>query len=208
MKLRMAAGEYTVMQAEADAKSSLLSDIGSYSRLQMNEYVLALEKINPTFEPATAALLNGVWEIVATGFGSPGIIGFQAIKAIPGSVVDITDLSLTISSVNPRVTAATTIKIASAKIDVEVKLELEALSGTRLRETYKDMKISSLDLPLSSLPMQVASREMIVSYLDEDLLIVRDPFGSPEILRRKNMEFLSSSEPYNADMDDITAPSS
>jgi hypothetical protein len=39
------------------------------------------------------------------------------------------------------------------------------------------MKISSLDLPLSSLPMQVASREMIVSYLDEDLLIVRDPFG-------------------------------
>jgi hypothetical protein len=44
-----------------------------YPSIQMNEYVLALEKINPTFEPATAALLNGVWEIVATGFGSPGM---------------------------------------------------------------------------------------------------------------------------------------
>ena len=87
--LRMA-DDYTVMQAEADPKTSLLADVCAYSRTQMNEYVLALEKINPTFEPATAALLNGVWEIVATGFGSPGIIGFQAIKSIPGSVVDVT----------------------------------------------------------------------------------------------------------------------
>ena len=82
--------DYTVMQAGTDPKASLLGDVCSYSRTQMNEYVLALEKVNPTSEPANAALLNGVWEIVATGFGSPGIIGFQAIKAIPGSVVDIT----------------------------------------------------------------------------------------------------------------------
>lgn len=86
--LRMAES-YTVVQAGADPKASLLADVCSYSRTQMNEYVLALEKINPTAEPASAPLLNGVWEIVATGFGSPGIIGFQAIKAIPGSVVDV-----------------------------------------------------------------------------------------------------------------------
>ena len=84
--LRMAE-DYTVVHA--DAKSSLLSDISAYSRTQMNEYVLALEKVNPTQEPAKAALLNGVWEIVATGFGSPGIIGLQVIKAIPGGVVDV-----------------------------------------------------------------------------------------------------------------------
>jgi hypothetical protein len=50
---------------------------------------------------------------------------------------------------------------------------------------------------------------MIVSYLDEDLLIVRDSFGSPEILRRKNMEFKPSSDSYTSDsyvMDDM-APS-
>ena len=84
--LRMAE-DYAVVHA--DAKSSLLSDISAYSRTQMNEYVLALEKVNPTQEPAKAALLNGVWEIVATGFGSPGIIGLQVIKAIPGGVVDV-----------------------------------------------------------------------------------------------------------------------
>ena len=54
-------------------------------------------------------------------------------------------------------------------------------------------------------PHQVASREMIVSYLDEDLLILRDSFGSPEILRRKSMEFKPSSEPYS-NMDSM-APS-
>ena len=46
------AEDYTVMQS-ADPKQSLLSDVCAYSRTQMNEYVLALEKINPTFEPAT-----------------------------------------------------------------------------------------------------------------------------------------------------------
>lgn len=79
--------DYTVVHAEA--KASLLSDICAFSRTQMNEYVLALEKVNPTQEPARAALLNGVWEIVATGFGSPGVIGLQVIKAIPGGIVDI-----------------------------------------------------------------------------------------------------------------------
>ena len=71
-----------------------MKNVDSYSRTQLNEYVLALEKVNPTSDPAKAALLNGVWEIVASGFGSPGIIGFQAIKAIPGSVVDITGANL------------------------------------------------------------------------------------------------------------------
>lgn len=95
--LRMADG-YTVMPVGDDAKASLLADVCAYSRTQMNEYVLALEKVNPTAEPATAALLNGVWEIVVTGFGSPGIIGFQAIKAIPGSIVDISGKILPIQT--------------------------------------------------------------------------------------------------------------
>ena len=179
---------YTVVQAGADPKASLLADVCSYSRTQMNEYVLALEKINPTAEPASAALLNGVWEIVATGFGSPGIIGFQAIKAIPGSIVDvngnsvllgsriviikflqfqfqfikitilprvssiIADITLTISSVQPRITASTTLKVLSAKIDVEVKLDLEVnqLSSQRTHDKSDSMFfISMLHIPIT-----------------------------------------------------------
>jgi hypothetical protein len=37
-----------------------------------------LEKRNPTVEPALSPLLNGVWELVfASGFSTPGIIGFE-----------------------------------------------------------------------------------------------------------------------------------
>ena len=36
-----------------------------------------------------------------------------------------TDVTLTISSVDPRVTASTTIKVLSAKVDVEVKIDLQ-----------------------------------------------------------------------------------
>ena len=97
-------------------------------------------------------------------------------------ISDSTDLTLTISSVQPRVTATTTVKVLSAKVDVEVKLDLEvshiadkcknlplhcffnlsnilslqALSGTTLRETYVDMKVSTLNLPLSALPSKVS----------------------------------------------------
>lgn len=45
---------------------------------------------------------------------------------------------------------------------------------------------------------------MIVSYLDEDLLIIRDPFGSPEVLKRKSMDVRTNME-YS--VDDMGAPS-
>ena len=38
-----------------------------------------------------------------------------------------TDVTITISSVDPRVTASTTIKVLSAKVDVEVKIDLQVI---------------------------------------------------------------------------------
>jgi len=105
---------------------------------------------------------------------------------------------------------------------VSVNIDLESLSGSRLKESYKDFKISALDIPLRLLPKFVSSREvrpsparqqhtsaatssslspppcsffifvgtqMIVTYVDDDLLIVRDIFGGPEILRRKPVDY-------------------
>ena len=103
-----------------------------------------------------------------------------------------------------------------------MNIDLESLSGSRLKESYKDFKISALDIPLRLLPKFVSSREvhpctarqqhlikcshlllsppprcsscfvgaqMIVTYVDDDLLIVRDIFGGPEILRRKPVDY-------------------
>lgn len=163
-------------------KGILLGD-SKCSRSEINEFVLKLEKENPTSDPASSPLMNGVWELVVSGVTSPGLIGYQIVKAIPGSFIEATDFTITISSVQPRVTAATTIKVGPAKLDVSVTTELIAETGVRVKEEYVSGKIGTVDIPLKSIPY--LSREVVVTYLDEDLMIVRDVLGSPEILKRK-----------------------
>ena len=67
LKMSDTFADVSIINSDADPKYALLSDVKSYSRTQMNEYVLQLEKINPTFNPATDDGLNGAWEIVSTG---------------------------------------------------------------------------------------------------------------------------------------------
>ena len=166
-------------------KDFLLDGTSALSRAEINEYVLSLEKENPTKEPASSKLLNGVWEVKSTGFGSPGLVGLQVIKAISSEIVD--DVIVTISSVAPRVVASSTLKLATAKIDISVTTDVEATSPVRLTEKVSAVKLGTLDVPLGSLslPNFLLSRDIFITYLDEDLLIARDALGTPEILTRK-----------------------
>lgn len=65
-----------------------------------------------------------------------------------------------------------------------MKASLEAQSGIRLTETYESATVlgQSVDLPKA---VQY-SRDLYITYLDEDVLVVRDGSGVPEILMRKN----------------------
>lgn len=139
---------------ELNVKDILLAD--SYSgltRAEINEYVIKvsfilsnifpngfwlhntklfqLEKQNPTVDPAFSPLLNGVWEVVCGGIFSPGLIGYQAIKTLPSQLIEVVnDLTVTISSQAPRVTASTSLKIASATtLDFSVTTDIVAESG-------------------------------------------------------------------------------
>lgn len=179
-------------------KEFLLDGTSALTRSEINEYVLSLEKMNPTAEPAYSKLLNGVWEVKSTGFGSPGLVGLQVLKALSSDVVD--SVVVTISSVAPRVTAKTTLRIATAQLDVSVTTDIEAVGIMRLKETASAVKFGTLDVPISSLPIAsslpsiLTSREIFITYLDEDLLIARDALGSPEILVRKAASFAPSSD--------------
>lgn len=167
-------------------KLMLMNGTISKSRFEINELVLQLEKVNPTSEPAESELLNGVWELIVTGVSDPILWIYQALKLVPSgirsSIIDASDLTLTISPTQPRVKASSTISFGTIKTDVEVITELEATSSVRLKETYKSGKVGPLEIPLSSIPY--LNRELVVSYLDKDLLIVRDILGSPGILKR------------------------
>jgi hypothetical protein len=68
-------------------------------------------------------------------------------------------------------------------------------AGSRLTEKFVSATVGSIkNITLPAFIKKGYSREVIVTYLDEDLLIVRDSMGSPEILMRQSMEFMPSSE--------------
>jgi hypothetical protein len=176
--------EWTEVVMDSPPKMFLLGDSKSLSRGEVNEYVLALEKVNPTSDPTYSSLLNGVWEVISTGFGDPALLGYQAIKAASKfGVVDASDIELTISSIQPRVTAKSTVSVGPANLDIEVTTDLEVVNGSKIKENYVAAKLNNMDLPIGS--MGSFSREVIITYLDQELCISRDEFGSPEILRRK-----------------------
>ena len=172
-------------------KAILLDSSTQKSRSEINELVLELERKNPTRNPAESELMNGVWELmVQESVTEPTLLVYQAVKAIPFKIISASSITLTISSwTQPRVSrvkASSTIKvgdrIAEFKMDFEVLTELEAKSGNRFRETFLAGKLGPVKIPLPDIPN--LKRDLVVSYLDDDLLIVRDSLGSPEVLRR------------------------
>eukprot|EP01038_Epipyxis_sp_PR26KG_P014180 gene14180-19028_t len=190
---------------EKSAKEALKGGCSGLSRAEVNEYVVELEKKNPTTNPANSSLVNGVWEVIyASGLGSPGMFGFQVIKSLPiSSVIDLSDLTITITSTQPRVTASTTLNLVGVKVDLSVISSLEEVSSLRLKESYVTGRFGTVDIPLNS-SIKTYSREIIVTYVDDELLIVRDPIGAPEILKRKPMVFQGSSlegQPGATDVD-------
>jgi hypothetical protein len=65
-----------------DPKEVLLSKSSPYSNVEINEFILELERINPTFQPANSDLINGVWERVNFDGISNTDISIQAINII------------------------------------------------------------------------------------------------------------------------------
>ena len=78
---------------------------------------------------------------------------------------------------------------------------LEAESAVRLKETYTAVKAAGQDV---ALPAALAySRVLFVTYLDDDLLVVRDATGVPEVLVRKAKAFREDEGQPSAADDDL-----
>mmetsp|Transcript_22182 Transcript_22182/g.61759 ORF Transcript_22182/g.61759 Transcript_22182/m.61759 type:complete len:312 (-) Transcript_22182:76-1011(-) len=197
-------------------------------RAEINEILLNLEALNPTPQPATSALLNGVWELsyaglyssngalpsptrqvalfLYSGGYSPGIFALQLAKQLPSNLVDVVgSLDITISREAPRVEAKATVKtLLGGESTVKVKSNLEVVSDIRLRETYESATVLDkvVDLP----KFMQYSREIYITYLDEDLLVIRDGSGIPELLIRKEKSFTRNWGIEPTTVDDELAP--
>lgn len=183
-----------------------VTTVSKETRFSINEAILKLEALNPTEDPTSSPLLNGVWNLrysggydddwavqsptrnlalfVYSGGYSPGLFALNLASSLPQSLVDVGELEIAISREQPRIEAKIDVKfLGGAANDVVVKARLDTASSLRFTETYESATLlgQTVDLPQA---VQY-SRDLYIAYLDEDVLIVRDGSGVPEILIRK-----------------------
>lgn len=169
-------------------------------RSSVLELLAKLEPTNPTEAPATSPLLNGVWDVVYSGYApgplksptrplalflyaggyTPGIASLNILRMF----TDVGGLELTISRDQPRVEAATTVALVGSQ-QLKVFTDLEPETAIRLKETYSSFKVGERNVDI---PARFRyTRKIFVTYLDDDVMIVRDDSGVPDILLRKAM---------------------
>lgn len=185
--------------------ASISGDVSSYDRAAINEAILKLEALNPTADPVYSPLLNGVWTLrYAGGYAepkvpsptrdlalflyaggySPGLFALGLAQKLPAGLVELGDLEISISRAQPRIEAKVDVRLFGGAEDaVVVRARIEEQSGLRFAEVYESASVlgQNVDLPEA---LQYA-RDLYVSYVDEDILVVRDGAGVPEILVRK-----------------------
>jgi len=173
-------------------------------RGQLDERINALERLNPCDEPAYSELLDGTWTVKYSGSYAPGLLssptrelalflyggGFSLGSALSSFAQGFWGQSLGIKL------GAKTVTIRSGR-DVDAKAEIEVggqvqelsytaellpLSARRLNE-----EVVTFASPLGSQdpPFEVR-RSMLITYLDEEIMIVRDESGVPEVLSRES----------------------
>merc|ERR1712187_490239 len=146
-----------------------------------------------TLSPATSPLLNGKWKMMYASGASPGLKALQLLlkgaKNAPKSpsgaeLVDIQDAYITIGAEQPRAVSSVRTRLLSFENTIKLTSRIEAESAVRLVETYDaaESEYMSLRLPFQS-PVQY-KRSLLVSYLDDELLVVRDALGRPDVLMR------------------------
>lgn len=171
-----------------------------------------LEGVSPTKDPAFSGLLTGKWAVkhtggvakgpvdsptreiallmYAAGFG-PGNAALSLAKRLPDNLVEVKTLSLDITAPTDGMPgesrARLEVRLLNGQTDANVELlcELQADGPAKLIETGKEVSING-GAPVS-IPQQVRYvRDLFVTYLDGELLVVRDATGSPDVLQRES----------------------
>ncbi|KAJ0258344.1 plastid-lipid-associated protein 13 [Hirschfeldia incana] len=189
----------------------------SMQRIDVNERITSLERLNPSPRPTTSPCFEGRWNFEWFGSGSPGLLAARVIfERFPSTLANLSRMEIVIKDANAKATANIKLLnsieskiVLSSKLTVEGPLRLreeyvegmvesptvieeavpEQLKGAlgqatttlqQLPDLIKDTLSSGLKIPLSG----SFERFFMISYLDEEVLIVRDTSGVPEVLTR------------------------
>ncbi|KAJ3678375.1 hypothetical protein LUZ60_002178 [Juncus effusus] len=227
------AGTYAREMERLSAKESLLlafKDAGGFQslvsgkttemqKIDVNERIVGLERLNPTPRPTTSPFLEGRWNFEWFGDTSPeSFITRFLFERAPSTLASLIGMQVMIKDSYSKINADLKfLNSVETKIMLTTKLTIEG--PMRMREEYteaffeapnfngdsipvpdqlkgvfgqaaglvqqlpapvRDTFSSGLTLPLNG----SFQRLFMISYLDEEILIIRDAAGAPDILTR------------------------
>ncbi|OVA13060.1 Plastid lipid-associated protein/fibrillin conserved domain [Macleaya cordata] len=188
-----------------------------FQRIDVNERITGLERLNPTPRPTTSPFLEGRWNFEWLGSGTPGLFAARFLfERFPSTLAQLKGMNVVIKDGYAKTT--TNIKLLNSvecKFILTTKLSLEG--PLRMKEEYvegvfemptvseeavpeqlkeafgqavgtlqglpvpiRDVMANGLKFPLSG----TFQRLFMISYLDEEILIIRDTTGVPDVLTR------------------------
>lgn len=229
-----ASATYAKEMERLSAKESLLlafKDAGGFEaliagktsdmqKIDVNERIVGLERLNPTPRPTTSPFLEGRWNFEWIGYGSPGLFAARLLsERFPATLANLCKMDLVIKEGYAKITA--NMKFLNAienKFILSTKLTVEG--PLRMKEEYTQGVLETPTVNEETIPQQLKSvlgqavntvqqlpapikdavsggltvplngafqRLFMISYLDEEILIIRDTTGVPEVLTRLDM---------------------
>ncbi|XP_057496636.1 probable plastid-lipid-associated protein 13, chloroplastic isoform X4 [Actinidia eriantha] len=186
-------------------------------RIDVNERIIDLERLNPTTRPTTSSFLEGRWNLEWFGAGSPEFFATRFIfQSFPSTLANLSKVDLVIKDQYAKITAIMRLLnsieskfTVSTQLSVEGPLRMkeeyvegvlelpqvdEATIPEQLRDAFGQAASTAQQLPVpirdamaSGLKVPLGGtfrRIFIISYLDDEILIIRDSAGVPEVLTR------------------------
>uniref|UniRef100_A0A6N2N8D5 Plastid lipid-associated protein/fibrillin conserved domain-containing protein n=1 Tax=Salix viminalis TaxID=40686 RepID=A0A6N2N8D5_SALVM len=221
---RLSAKESSASRYSGGFEALVTGKTTDMQRIDVNERITGLERLNPTPRPTTSPFLEGRWNFEWFGAGTPGL---SAAKRFPSNLANLSKMDVVIKDGNAKVTAHMKLLnsieskfILSSKLTVEgpLRMKEEYVEGiletpTVIEETVpeqlkgaigqalstaqqipvsiRDAFSSGLKIPLSS----TFQRLFMISYLDDEILILRDSTGVPEVVTRLDAPASQMAEP-------------
>lgn len=229
-----ASAAYAKEMERLSAKESLLlafKDAGGFEalvtgkttdiqRIDVNERIVSLERLNPTPRPTTSPYLLGQWNFNWFGYGSPGLFAARFLsERFPTALANLSKMDVLIKDGYANITANLKF-VDSIESNFILSTKLSVEGPLRIKEEYVEgmfeaPKINEEVIPqqlkgafdqavnvVQQLPSPVRQavsnglriplsggyqRLFMISYLDEEILIIRDPNGVPEVLTRLDL---------------------
>lgn len=115
-----ASATYAKEMERLSAKESLLlafKDAGGFEglvsgktsdvqRIDVNERITSLERLNPTPRPTTSPFLEGRWNFEWLGIGTPGLFAVKIVfERFPSSLTNLSKMNVLIKDGNAKITA-------------------------------------------------------------------------------------------------------